>query len=79
MFCDLFLLLLFRCVQLFGTPGTSARQAPLSVGFPRQEYWSGLPFSSPGDLPDPGFEPTSLALAGAFFTTKLPGKPIRFL
>ena len=49
-----------------------ARQAPLSMGFPRQEYWSGLPCPPPGDLPDPGIEPTSLtspALAGRFFTT----------
>ena len=45
-----------------------AHQAPLSVGFPRQEYWSGLPFSSPGDLPDPGIEPEVPALAGGFFT-----------
>ena len=46
---------------------TIARQASLSMGFPRQEYWSGLPFPSPGDLPDPGIEPMSLALAGRFF------------
>ena len=46
-----------------------AHQAPLSVGFPRQQYWSGLPFSPPGDLPNPGIEPGSLALAGGFFTT----------
>ena len=44
------------------TPWAVAHQAPLSRGFSRQEYWSGLPFSSPGDLPDPGIEPTSLAL-----------------
>ena len=50
------------------------RQAPLSVGFPRQEYWGGLPFSSPGDLPNPGIEPVSPALAGIFFTTEPPGK-----
>ena len=49
-------------VWLFATPWTVARQAPLSLGFPRQEYWSGLPFPSPGDLPDPGIEPTSPAL-----------------
>ena len=62
----------FRCVQLFATPWTGARQAPLSMEFPRQEYWSGLSFPSPGDLPDLGIEPTSLvspALAGRFFTT----------
>ena len=48
-------------VGLSATPGTVARQAPLSLGFSRQEYWSGLPFSSPGDLPDPGIEPASPA------------------
>ena len=53
---------------------TVACQAPLSVGFFRQEYWSGLPFPSPGDLPDPGVEPQSPALAGGFFTTEPPGK-----
>ena len=58
------------------TPWTVARQAPLSVGFPSQEYWSGLPFLSPGDLPNPGLEPESPALAGGFFTTEPPGKPI---
>ena len=55
-----------------GPPRTVARQAPLSVGFSRQEHWSGLPFPSPGDLPNPGIEHTSLAspaLAGGFFTT----------
>ena len=57
-------------VYLFVTPWTVARQAPLSVGFPRQEYWSGLPFPSPGDLPDPGIEPSSPALAGRFFITE---------
>ena len=48
-------------VQLFRTPQTAAHQAPLSMGFPRQKYWSGLPFPPPGDLPDPGIEPTSSA------------------
>ena len=57
------------------TPWTVARQAPLSIGFPKQEYWSGLPFPSPGDLSEPGIEPASPALAGGFFTTKPPGKP----
>ena len=59
-------------VLLFVTPWTVAHQAPLSMGFPRQEYWSELPFPSPGDLPDPGIKPMSLvspALAGRFFTT----------
>ena len=49
-------------VQLFATPWIIACQSPLSVEFPRQEYWSGLPFPSPGDLPDPGIEPSSPAL-----------------
>ena len=55
-------------VQLFATLWTVARQASLSVGFPRQEYWSGLPFPSPGDHPDPEIEPVSPALAGRFLT-----------
>ena len=54
----------------FATPWAAARRAPLSVGLPRQEYWSGLPFLSPGDLSDPGFEPVSPALAGGFFATE---------
>ena len=56
---------------------TVAHQAPVSMGFSRQEYWSGLPFPSPGDLPDPGIEPISPALASGFFTTELPGMPIK--
>ena len=60
---------------LFVTPGTVARQAPLSMGFSRQEYWSGLPFLSPGNLPNPGTEPKSPALAGRFFTIEPPWKP----
>ena len=55
-------------------PWTVARQGPLSMGFPRQEYWSGLPFSSPGDLSGPGIEPVSSALAGRFFTPEPSGK-----
>ena len=57
----------------FVTPWTVARQAPLSLGFSRQEYWSGLLFIFPGDLPDPGIEPASPALSGRFFTTEPPG------
>ena len=57
------------------TPWTVAHQASLSMGFSRQEYQSGLPFPSPRDLPDPGIEPSSPALAGGFFTTESPGKP----
>ena len=53
---------------------TAARQDPLFMGFPRQEYWSDLPFPTPGDLPDPGIEPVSPALAGGFFTTEPPGR-----
>ena len=53
---------LLSYVQLFGTPWTVAYQAPPSMGFPRQEYWSGVPFPSPGDLADPGSEPGSPAL-----------------
>ena len=63
-------------VRLFVTLWTVAHQAPLSMGFSRQEYWSGLPFPSPGDLPDPGIKPTSLtspALAGGFFFFKTTG------
>ena len=50
------------CVQLFATPWTAAYQAPPSMVFSRQDYWSGLPFPSPADLPYPGIEPGSLAL-----------------
>ena len=52
-----------------------ACQAPLSIRFSRQDYWSGLPFPPPGELPNPGIEPRSPALAGGFFTTEPPGKP----
>ena len=58
----------------FVVPWTVAHQAPLSMGFSRQEYWSGLPFPSPGDLPHLGIKPRSLALAGGFFTAEQPGK-----
>ena len=62
-------------VRLFATPWTVAHHAPLSMGFPRPEYWSGFPFPSPVDLPDPGNEPTPRALAGGFFTAEPPGQP----
>ena len=62
-------------VQLFATPQTVAHQAPISMEFSRQEYWSGLPFPSPGDLSNPGIESASLALAAEFFATRPPGKP----
>ena len=58
------------CVQVFATPWTVARQAPLSMGFSRQEDWSGLPFPPPGGLPDPGIKPASPALGGRFFTVE---------
>ena len=60
----------------YATLWTITHQVPLSMGFPRQEYWSGLSFSSPGGLPHPGIAPTSPALAGGFFTTQPPEKPI---
>ena len=59
----------------FVIPWTVAHQAPLSMRLPRQDYWSGLPFPSPGHLPDPGIKPMSPALAGGLFTTEPPGKP----
>ena len=55
---------------------TVARQAPLCMGFSRQEYWSGLPFPSPGDLPDPGIELWSPALQADSLPTETPGKPL---
>ena len=60
------------CLTLLRSHGLVARQSPLFMGFPRQEHWSGLPFPSPGDLPDPGIEPVSSALAGGFSTTEPP-------
>ena len=62
-------------VQLFATPWTVTSQAPLSMGFSRQEYWSGLPFPSPGDLPNPGIEPRSPALQADALSSEPPGKP----
>ena len=63
-------------VQLFVTPWTAACQAPTSMGFYRQGYWSGLPFPSPGDLSDPGIEPRSPALQGRLSTSEPPGKSL---
>ena len=60
---------------LSGAPWTVAHQAPLSMGFPRQEYWSGLPFPSPGDLPNPGIKPGSPALRADALPSEPPGKP----
>ena len=61
-------------VRLFATPWTVAYQAPPSVGFSRQEYWSGLPFPSPGDLSNPGSEPGSPALQADVLPSEPPGK-----
>ena len=62
-------------VWLFVTPWTTARQTPLSMEFSRQEYWSELPFSSPGDIPDPGIEPWLPALQADFLPSEPPGNP----
>ena len=64
-------------VQLFATPWTVAHQAPLSIGFSRQEYWSGLPFLSPGDLPNPGIEPRSPALQADALTSEPPVSSVK--
>ena len=72
----------FSCVQLFATVWTIAPQAPLSVGSSRQEYWSGLSCPPPGDLIDPGIEPSSLTspvLAGDFFTTSATWEAQKFV
>ena len=61
-------------VRLIATPWTVAYEAPPSMGFSRQEYWSGLPFPSPGDLPDPGIEPRSPALQADTLPSEPPGK-----
>ena len=66
-------------VRLSAAPWTVTHQAPLSMQFSRQEYWSGIPFPTPGDLPNPGIKLASLgspALAGRFFITAPPGKPL---
>ena len=71
------MLLLFCCLVISNsaTPWTIAHQAPLFIGYPRQEYWSELPFPSPWDFPDPEIKPTCPALDGRFFITEPPGKP----
>ena len=66
----------FSCVRLFVIPWIIDCQAPLSMGFSRQEYWSGLPFPSPGDLPDPRIETGSPALQADSLQFEPPGKPI---
>ena len=70
---------LLSCVQLFGTPWTVAHQALLSMEFSWQEYWSGLPFPSSGDLPDPGIEPRSPALQAGSLPSEPLGKPLKQL
>ena len=62
-------------VRFFATPWTITRQAPLSMGFSRQEHWSGLPCPSPGDLPNLGIEPESPALQAGPLPAELPGNP----
>ena len=64
------------CVRLFVTPWTVAHQVPLSMGFFRQEYWSGLPFPPPGDLPDPGIETGSPALQADILISEALGKVV---
>ena len=70
---------LLSCVQLFLIPWTVAYQAPPSIGFSRQEYWSRLPLPSPGDLPDAGMEPRSPALQAYALPSESPGKPLLFV
>ena len=65
------------CARLFGTSWTVVYKAPLSMKFSRQEYWSGLPFPSPEDLPDPGIEPRSPALKADALPSEPPGKLIK--
>ena len=77
--CFIVLCSVLSCVQLVVTLWTVAHQALLLMGFCRQEYWSGLPFPSLGDLPNQGIKLASPALADVFFTTKPPGKPLYFI
>ena len=65
----------FSHVQLFGFLWTISHQTPLPMGFSKQEYWSGLPLASPGNLPDPGIEPRSPSLQADALTSEPPGKP----
>ena len=69
----------FSCVWLFGTPLTVAYQASPSMGFSRQEYWNGLPFPSPGDLPDPGIKSRSPRLEADTLTSEPPRKPFNII
>ena len=81
MFTVMLLLLLSRFSRgrLCATPQMAAHQAPPSLGFSRQEYWSGLPCPPPGDHLGPGIKPASPALAGGSFTTEPPGRPYQFI
>ena len=74
-FCFSSLCVCAQLCPLFVTSWTLAHQSPLSMGCPSQEFWSGLPFPPPGNLPHPGIKPASPALSGRFFTTEPPGKP----
>ena len=65
--------------DFFATPWTEARQAPPSMGFFKQEYWNGLPFPSPGDLPDPGIKPASPAWQADSLPSELPGKLLTYI
>ena len=69
----------FSRVQLLATPWAAVYQAPPSMGFSRQEYWSGLPFPSPGDLPDPGMEPGSPTFQADALISEPPGKPFALI
>ena len=71
----MYVCMLSCCIWLFATPWTVARWAPLTMGFFRQEYWSGLSFPFPGDFPYPGINPKPPVLADKFFIIELPGKP----
>ena len=78
-YCDIYkkvCVCVLSWVRLFLTPWTAARQAPLSMRFSAQENWSGLSFPSPRNLPYPGIKPVSPTLAGGFFITEPPEKPV---
>ena len=70
---------LLSCVRLFATLWTVAHQAPPPMGFSKEEYWSGLPFPSPWDLPNPGIKPRSPTLQADTLTSEPPGKPINYM
>ena len=71
----IYVCMLIQLCPTLATPRTIAHQASLSMGFSKQEYRSGLPFPTPGDLPDPGIKSVSLASSARYFTTESPGKP----